>query len=172
MILKGESPIIVTMKKYRIMFVCLGNICRSPLAAGLLTKHLSDQGLSDRVRVDSAGTHDYQIGRPADPYSITVAGRKACDISAHRARQFQVPDDFLVHDLVIAMDSHNQSCLQQIGAGHFDCDVFMLTDFCEEAGINEIEDPYRQDLEAFVRTAERIERCFPGLIAEIQHRLV
>lgn len=92
--------------KYRILMVCLGNICRSPLAEGVLRKRLDEAGLGSVVAVDSAGTSNYHIGETPDTRSVANARRHLVDISALRARQFVV-DDFDAFDEIFVMDAEN-----------------------------------------------------------------
>jgi protein-tyrosine phosphatase len=96
----------------KILFVCLGNICRSPLAEGLMRAHLEQRGL-DGSGVDSAGTGGWHVGEPPDPRSIDVARRRGIDISEQRARQF-VAQDYRRFDRVIAMDRSNFSALAEV----------------------------------------------------------
>ncbi|MCA6363676.1 MAG: low molecular weight phosphotyrosine protein phosphatase [Bacteroidetes bacterium] len=92
--------------KYRILMVCLGNICRSPLAEGVLRKKLEQGGLADRVEVDSAGTSNYHIGETPDKRSVANARRHDVDISSLRARQFTA-SDFEQFDEIFVMDAEN-----------------------------------------------------------------
>ena len=94
-----------------VLFVCLGNICRSPLAEGVFRATVENAGLSDRFLIDSAGTGAWHAGDPPDPRSIEVAARHGIDLSAQRARQ--VTDrDFTQFDFILAMDSNNLSTLK------------------------------------------------------------
>ena len=94
-----------------VLFVCLGNICRSPLAEGVFLKTLDEAGLGDVVRVDSAGTGAWHAGEAPDPRSVEVAARNGIDISGQRARQL-TPEDFSNFDLIVAMDRSNEQTLR------------------------------------------------------------
>jgi len=94
-----------------VLFVCLGNICRSPLAEGILRQGLTEAALAGLVRIDSAGTGNWHAGDPPDPRSIAVAASHAIDISAQRARQL-APGDYDRFDLILAMDRSNEATLR------------------------------------------------------------
>lgn len=94
-----------------VLFVCLGNICRSPLAEGVFIRSLEEAGLSDVIHVDSAGTGAWHAGEAPDPRSIEVAARNGIDISGQRARQL-TPEDFAAFDLIVAMDRSNEQTLR------------------------------------------------------------
>ena len=91
----------------RILFICMGNICRSPSAEGVFRHLLAQRQVDLEVEVDSAGTHDYHVGEPPDPRAIAAARRRGIDLSTLRARSVQ-PQDFENFDLLIAMDEQNR----------------------------------------------------------------
>lgn len=97
--------------QFSVLFVCLGNICRSPLAEGILRQGLLDAGLAERVSIDSAGTGNWHAGDPPDPRSVAVAASHGLDISAQRARQL-VSADYDRFDLILAMDRSNEATLR------------------------------------------------------------
>src|SRR5450755_4559941 len=94
-----------------VLFVCMGNICRSPLAEGVFRAHVVNAGLLDRIEIDSAGTHESQAGQPPDPRAISVARRHGYDLPPHRARMVGATD-FARFDWILAMDRHNLEMLQ------------------------------------------------------------
>ena len=100
---------------YRICLVCLGNICRSPMAEVALTSELAAAGLADAARVDSAGTGDWHIGHQMDAHARAELGRRGYDGSAHRARQVK-PSWLANRDLILAMDRHNLADLRRMAA--------------------------------------------------------
>ncbi|MFK3778906.1 low molecular weight protein-tyrosine-phosphatase [Agrobacterium sp. NPDC089420] len=100
------------MKHIAVLFVCMGNICRSPLAEGVLTHLAHDEGMSRQITVDSAGTGSWHAGDAPDPRSIDVARQHGIDISRQRARQVK-PADFETFDLILAMDEDNLARLLQ-----------------------------------------------------------
>ena len=126
---------------YRVCLVCLGNICRSPMAETVLRAALDDAGLADAVTVDSSGTGDWHLGEPMYPQARRALARRGYDGSAHRARQFESSwlDE---RDLVLAMDAGNLATLRRL-AGPADRDRIRL--FGEVGGLgehSEIPDPY------------------------------
>ncbi|MHC4816226.1 MAG: low molecular weight protein-tyrosine-phosphatase, partial [Planctomycetota bacterium] len=99
------------MEKVKVLFVCTGNICRSPTAEGVLRKLVSDAGLGNRIEVDSAGTEGYHVGDPPDPRAIRTASRRGYDLSGLRARRVK-RGDFERFDLLISMDrGHHERLL-------------------------------------------------------------
>ncbi len=141
-----------------ILFVCLGNICRSPLAEGIAKKIASEKHLD--LTIDSAGTGDWHIGQAPCPNSIKVASLHNIDISGYKGRQV-TPEDFSKYDLIVGLDESNMSNLKKLGAtqhvklGHFgyhDADV---------------PDPYFFDgFEGFDKVFEMIETCVTQLLKE------
>jgi protein-tyrosine phosphatase len=91
------------MSGISILVVCTGNICRSPTGEGVLRRRAEERGLADRVRVASAGTHDYHVGDPPDPRTLKHAAKRGYDLSAQRAAQVS-PQDFHEYDYILAMD--------------------------------------------------------------------
>jgi protein-tyrosine phosphatase len=126
---------------YRVCLVCLGNICRSPMAETVLRTSLAEAGLAEAVTLDSSGTGDWHVGEPMYPQARRALARRGYDGSAHRARQFEVP--WLAgRDLVLAMDAGNLATLRRV-AGPVDRDRIRL--FGEVGGLGEraeIPDPY------------------------------
>src|SRR5664280_2105302 len=95
-----QRPLFMTMTTYSVLFVCMGNICRSPTAHGVFRQKVIDQGLAHWLQVDSAGTHNYHPGSPPDERSQTHAAKRGYDLSDLRARQIR-EDDFVKHDLIL-----------------------------------------------------------------------
>src|SRR5215472_5552477 len=106
-----------SLRTYKICVVCLGNICRSPMAEALIRAELAERGLSGRVSVESAGTGDWHLGELMDSRARAELARRGYDGSAHRARQIG-PDWLDRFDLLIAMDTSNQRNLERMAAGH------------------------------------------------------
>jgi protein-tyrosine phosphatase len=124
-----------------VLFVCLGNICRSPLAEGIFRHHVERRGLADRFVIDSAGTGDWHVGSPPHIESRRVARDRGLDISSQRARQI-VPDDLKTFDWVVAMDTTNhRDILALPGAGGCPARVIRLLDIVSHAS-KDVPDPY------------------------------
>lgn len=151
----------------RILVVCLGNICRSPMAHGVLARKLEEAGLADRVQVDSAGTSDYQQGKGPDSRSRMVAASRGYDLSRMRARQME-PVDFRLHDLILAADRTNLADLQEMAPDPGEARKVRL--FLEYAGAagDDIPDPYQGEWSDFVRALDLIEAGADGLVAAIR----
>ena len=126
---------------YRVLFVCMGNICRSPTAEGVFRAMVAREGLIDRVEADSAGTHGYHIGSPPDPRSIKAAKTRGYDLERLRARRVSSAD-FENFDLVLAMDSENQDALQRLCPHGREDRLKRFLDFAPELKTRDIPDPY------------------------------
>ncbi|WP_174020877.1 low molecular weight protein-tyrosine-phosphatase [Agrobacterium fabrum] len=128
------------MKHITVLFVCMGNICRSPLAEGVLTDLADGEGVSDRITVDSAGTGGWHTGDAPDPRSIAMARRHGIDISRQRARQV-TRADFEAFDLILAMDENNLANLLQLSPEKHRHKIRLFMDYA--AGYREnVPDPY------------------------------
>jgi protein-tyrosine phosphatase len=127
----------------RILMVCLGNICRSPLAEGILN-HLTDES----VFVDSAGTAGYHTGNPPDPRSVAVARKNDIDISRQRCRQFET-SDFDDFDYIFAMDRENLQHLKRMARNEQDLRKLSLLLDPQESGVSEVPDPYYGGADGF-----------------------
>lgn len=139
-----------------ILFVCLGNICRSPSAEGVV-RALSDGALS----LDSAGTGDWHLGEPPCPQMIAAAARRGYDISGLRARQM-TRADFARHDLIIGMDDSNITDIERLRPSGDATPVRRFTDFAPETGMDHIPDAYyTHDYEGAL---DLIEACAAGLV--------
>ncbi len=124
----------------KILMVCLGNICRSPLAAGILRKKIKAKGLS--VTVNSAGTSDYHVGEPADPRTVETAMKYGVDIKSHKARQF-VAEDFDLYDKIFAMDRSNFNRILDLASEtHDTTKVEMIMNVVEPGSNRDVPDPY------------------------------
>jgi len=156
-------------KDISVLFVCMGNICRSPTAEGVFAKRLADAGLDERVDVDSAGTHAYHAGEPPDPRAQRTAASRDVDLSRLRARK-AVAADFEEFDYVLAMDRDNYERLQEIcpeGAEH---KLQLFLSYAPELDIDEVPDPYYGGPAGFDRVLDMIETAAEGLLEEIRKR--
>ena len=149
----------------RVLFVCMGNICRSPTAHGIFRDLVREAGLDDAVEVDSAGTGAWHAGNPPDQRSMATAARRGCDISDLRARQVTV-DDFDAFDHVIAMDSENMSNLRRLCPEGREGRLSMCLDHASEAS-GDVPDPYYGN-DGFDLVYDMCDDACRGLLATIR----
>ena len=127
--------------KTKVLFVCMGNICRSPTAEGAFRSIVLKQKLSDFFEIDSAGTHAYHIGSPPDSRSQQTARRHGIDLSNQRARQVH-EIDFYYYDYIIAMDTDNIQILRSIRPADSQSQIKLLLDYLPETSFQSVPDPY------------------------------
>lgn len=153
----------------RVLFVCLGNICRSPTAEGVLRHKLREAGLQARVEVDSAGTGDWHVGKAADLRTRQAAQQRGYDLSALRGRQVQAAD-FNAFDLILAMDNINLRDLQQLRPGNAtaELDLFLRR---YQLQLDDVPDPYYGGADGFEQVLDLIEQACEGLLREIKGQL-
>jgi protein-tyrosine phosphatase len=149
-----------------VLFVCLGNICRSPTAEGVFRKMAEQSGLTEPLEIDSAGTHDFNVGRSPDSRSIAHAARRGYDLTALRARAVTVTD-FENFDYVIAMDSDNVAHLTAICPAHHRKKIQLLLDYAGDGAPREIPDPYQGGAKDFELVLDLVERGCRGLVEHI-----
>ena len=149
------------------MFVCMGNICRSPMAEGVFAKRVEEAGLDQAIRVDSAGTHDYHIGEAPDPRAQHVARQRGVDLSGLRAR-LVTAEDFMRFDYILAMDRNNYRHLKKLRPAGPDRVLALLLEFAPELGESEVPDPYYGSLSGFMHTLDLIEHASRSLLDHIQ----
>ncbi len=147
----------------RVLMVCLGNICRSPTAQGVLEKLAAEAGLADRIQVDSAGTGDWHVGRPPDERAQEHALRRGVDLSAQRARQL-TPRDFARFDLVLVMDAANERAARAICPPAQARKLRRLTEFCSHHVVSEVPDPYHGGDAGFEAVLDLVEDACAGLL--------
>ena len=127
--------------KTRVLFVCMGNICRSPTAEGIFRSILLKQELSDFFEIDSAGTHAYHIGNPPDSRSQKTARKHGVDLSNQRARKVH-ESDFFYYDYIIAMDTDNIEILRSICPANSQSQIKLLLDYRPDSSFPSVPDPY------------------------------
>ena len=149
-----------------ILFVCLGNICRSPTADGVLRQKVLDHGLNHAVRVDSAGTSNYHPGKPPDMRSQAAAKRRGYDLSDLRARQI-VDADYAKFDLILAMDWDNLAMLQEACPAEHQHKLRRLTEFCQRHATDVVPDPYFGGESGFEQVLDLVEDACDGLLAHV-----
>jgi protein-tyrosine phosphatase len=151
----------------RVLFVCLGNICRSPTAEGVLRDMAAKQAPDMALEVDSAGTADYHIGAPPDARSQRAALKRGIDLSGLRARQV-TPEDFENFDLVLAMDRENLRDLRRIKPAGARTSPQLFLDYAPDLNLCEVPDPYYRDAAAFEQVLDLTAAASRGLLAALQ----
>lgn len=158
------------MEKARVLFVCLGNICRSPTAEGVFRSKVQRAGLGDRIQIDSAGTGDWHVGRPPDKRAQKFAAQAGYDISELRGRQVSV-QDFRDFDFILAMDQQNLADLHQMKPGGWDGTLALFLSYDKALPLDEVPDPYTMGEPAFRNAIKLIERGADALLEQIKQRL-
>ena len=153
----------------KILFVCLGNICRSPTAAGVLRTLAARESPELSIEVDSAGTAGYHVGEPPDPRTRQAAARRGYDLSALRARIVE-PGDFERFDLIVAMDRENLRVLRRRAPPAAHERLRLLLEFAPEAGPEDVPDPYYGGPNGFEEVLDLIEAAARGLLAHLRQR--
>ena len=152
----------------KVLFVCMGNICRSPTAHGVFQSLVKQQGLGDAILVDSAGTHSYHSGNPPDSRSQETAKSHGVDLSGLRARRF-LSNDFVLFDYVIAMDHANRADMQAIKPDDSNSNFNLMLDFSDRYSQQEVPDPYFGE-EGFEQVFEMIRNACEGLLQQIRQQ--
>lgn len=157
------------MNKVSVLFVCMGNICRSPTAHGVFEAYVQRAGLADRIAVDSAGTHAYHVGSRPDERATETADRRGFDLRSQRARKV-TQQDFESFDYVLAMDRGNLSDLMAICPPEHTDKVCLFLDFLEDGTVDEVPDPYYGGQNGFEYVLDLVERTGEKLLAEIERK--
>lgn len=155
------------MSAKRILFVCLGNICRSPTAQGVMEKVLQEAELV--VEVDSAGTGGWHVGQSPDPRASRAAAHRGVDLSTQRARQVSV-EDFRRFDLILAMDESNLEDLQRMAPAETRDRVRLFLDFHPDPPVRSVPDPYYGGENGFEDVLDLVEAACRGLLAHLEGR--
>ena len=149
-----------------VLFVCLGNICRSPMAHGVLDHMVNAAGLGEQIRVDSAGTGEWHVGEAPDERATAVAVSRGYDLSVLRARLVK-PADFSEFDYVLAMDQQNLSNLQLMAPPDYSGHLGLFLDFHSHPLLIEVPDPYYGGTTGFGRVLDMVEEACERLLQEI-----
>ena len=155
--------------KFGVLFVCTGNICRSPTAEAIFRKLAADAGMAVAVTADSAGTHGYHVGEPPDPRAQEAAAKRGYDLSALRARRFEQAD-FQRFDLILAMDRDHYSILSNMArhsAGH---KLKLMMSYARRFADEEVPDPYYGGSQGFERVLDMLEDAARGLLESLRKR--
>ena len=145
----------------------MGNICRSPTAEGVFRKVITDAGLADRIRVDSAGTHAYHVGEPPDRRAQAAASRRGVVLADIRARRFR-DEDFAEFDYILAMDRDNLEELQQRAPEAGVGGLHLFLEFAEHERAIEVPDPYYGGASGFELVLDLVESGSQGLLNRIR----
>lgn len=155
----------------KVLFVCMGNICRSPTAHGTFAKLVKEQGMEHLIQVHSAGTHDYHVGEPPDKRAQSVALRRGVNLSGLRARHV-TRKDLDAYDYVLAMDNQNLTQLKAMGGPGYEQKLRLFLEFAPHLHVREVPDPYYGGEQGFEQVLDMIEAASEGLLSEIRKTLL
>ncbi len=157
------------MRIIRVIFICMGNICRSPTAEAVFRHYVENAGLAESILVDSAGTHDYHIGEPPDRRAQQAAAQRCYDMSGLRGRQVAA-EDFHRFDYVLAMDEANLAILRRLAPPEGSAQVRLFLDYAHHHAEREVPDPYYGGADGFERVLDMVEDAAQGLLQHIRTR--
>jgi protein-tyrosine phosphatase len=155
---------------YRVLFVCMGNICRSPTAHGVFEAKVREAGLAGRVQVDSAGTHSYHVGAPPDARSQKHALQRGYDLSTQRARQLEARD-FETFDLVLVMDWDNLALAEETCPPPHSHKLRRFAEFFQHHDSPVVPDPYQGGPKGFEEVLDLVEDGSDGLLQHVKRAL-
>lgn len=155
--------------KVSVLFICMGNICRSPTAEAVFSHYVENAGVSGQISIDSAGTHDYHIGAPPDARAQRAAQQRGYDMSRLRGRQV-CEEDFRRFDYVLAMDSSNLAILQRITPPGSATQPQLFLEYARHHSEREVPDPYYGGADGFERVLDMVEDAAQGLLEEIRRQ--
>lgn len=155
---------------YSVLFVCMGNICRSPTADGVFRHMVAKHSLANLVRVDSAGTHNYHPASPPDARAQAAAKQRGYDLSGLRARQITAAD-YAAFDLILAMDWDNLAMLQDDCPPEHQHKLRRLTEFCQHSDSPVVPDPYYGGAQRFETVLDLVEDACDELLAHVRSRV-
>ncbi len=151
---------------FHILMVCMGNICRSPTAHGVMQHLVEREGLQDFVTVDSCGTHGYHVGEAPDARSQQHALRRGYDLSDQRARQVAATD-FDNADLILSMDAQNMAILRERCPSAQQHKLHLLTEYCQRSRATAVPDPYYGGVSGFEKVLNLVEDACVGVLAAL-----
>jgi protein-tyrosine phosphatase len=150
----------------KVLFVCMGNICRSPTAHGVFRSLVSEQGHHKWIEIDSAGTHAYHVGEAPDPRAMDIAKRRGIDIGDIKARRVAV-EDFEEFDYILAMDKANMKILVDLSPQHHVHKVKLFLEYAPDEPEQEVPDPYYGGIHGFERVLDLVTEASEGLLKEL-----
>jgi protein-tyrosine phosphatase len=156
-------------RKISVLFVCMGNICRSPTAEGVFRERVKTAGLDFEIEIDSAGTHAYHIGEPPDHRSQSAALKRGIDLSALRARQVEVAD-FHRFNYILAMDAENLRLLSGMRPADGKAEVRLLLDYSPISAHQHVPDPYYGGGDGFEHVLDLLEAASAEFIEHLRDR--
>ena len=157
-------------KKVNVLFVCMGNICRSPMAEGVFARDIHNAGFSAEVGMDSAGTHAYHVGKSPDERGCNAAEKRQVAIDGLRARRIEMKD-FSRFDYILAMDRQNLDMLRYLCPPELRQNLHLFSEFSPQLKSREIPDPYLGEEKAFEEVLDMIELASLGLVETINKQL-
>ncbi len=157
-------------ERVKVLFVCMGNICRSPTAHGVFRHLVKISDLTHQIEIDSAGTHAYHIGNPPDERSAQTAKKRGIDLSDLRARKVDL-GDLYQYDYVLAMDKRNQDILLDIAPNDVKHKIRLFLEFAPQWGKQEVPDPYYGGEDGFEHVFDLVQAASEGLLLDIRQRL-
>lgn len=159
-------------EKVKVLFVCMGNICRSPTAEGVFRKKVKDRFLATEIDIDSAGTHAYHVNEAPDRRAQNAANKRNVDLSSIRGRQFKAAD-FEHFDYILAMDQPNLRDIMALNPGNSRAKVHLFLDFAHSSTEHEVPDPYYGGNNGFEYVLDLVDEASAGLLEHIcsQHDL-
>lgn len=150
----------------RVLFVCTGNICRSPTAEGVFRHLVEEAGFADMIESASAGTHGYHIGEAPDPRTVAAAKRRGFDLSAQRAQKVRA-EDFQAYDLILAMDRGHLAHLEALRPNGAKAEVRLFLDYHPAGKLKDVPDPYYGGPDGFEDVLDMIEHASKTLLGQI-----
>ena len=158
------------MKKVSVLFVCMGNICRSPTAEGVFRHLVRQEELEHLIQSDSAGTHAYHVGNPPDTRAQATAETRGIELHDLRARRVSAKD-FELFDYVLAMARENYEILSDICPQGYESRLRLFMEFAPQLNIPEVPDPYYGGTSGFERVFDMVEEASQGLLEDIRRQL-